>query len=87
MMLYIDPASVDMSKADKDYDAAGTGALTRVQGKPGTYSPTGIYGDATLATREKGEKVVEALVAAVLADIESLRVASAPPAAPQATSS
>ena len=39
----------------------------------GAYSLTGIYGDATLATREKGEQVAEAIVAGVLHDIEALR--------------
>jgi creatinine amidohydrolase len=61
-----------MSKAVKDYHP-GTGGLTRDPHGPGTYSPTGIWGDPTLATRGKGEKVVEALVAALLADIEALR--------------
>lgn len=79
MMLYIAPETVDMSRAARDYDAVGQGPLTRVNGGPGTYSPTGIWGDATLATREKGERVVEALVAGVLRDIEDLRKA-APPA-------
>jgi creatinine amidohydrolase/Fe(II)-dependent formamide hydrolase-like protein len=40
---------------------------------PGVYSPTGIYGDATLATAEKGRRVLEALVAGICADIEALR--------------
>jgi creatinine amidohydrolase/Fe(II)-dependent formamide hydrolase-like protein len=37
-----------------------------------------VWGDATLATREKGERVVEAMVAGVLADIEALRAESPP---------
>jgi len=79
MVLYIDPASVDMSKAVKDYDATGRGPLSRTQGKPDTtYSPTGIWGDPTLATREKGRIVVEAWVAGVLRDIEETRVADLP---------
>jgi creatinine amidohydrolase len=40
---------------------------------PGTYSPTGIWGDATLATREKGRRVVEAMVDGMLREIETLR--------------
>ena len=62
----------------KDYHP-GTGPLTRDPNGKGTYSPTGVWGDATLATREKGRIVVEALVASVLADIEALRQ-TAPPA-------
>jgi creatinine amidohydrolase len=73
MMLYIDPTSVDMKKAVKDYHPGGEGGLTRDPRGKGTYSPTGIWGDPTLATREKGRKVVEALVAGILREIEALR--------------
>ncbi len=72
MILYMSPGDVDMAKAVKDYHP-GKGALTRdpkAEGK--TYSPTGVYGDATLATKEKGRIVTEALVAAILAEIEEL---------------
>lgn len=72
MMLYIAPDSVDMSRAAFDLHP-GEGRFTRHPGAPGIYSPTGIYGDATLATREKGERVVEAMVRSILADIERLR--------------
>ena len=78
MMLYLAPEAVDMTRAANDYDAVGQGALTRVKGAPGTYSPTGIWGDATLATREKGERVVEALVAGVLRELGELAHASPP---------
>ena len=73
MMLWIAPETVDMSKAAKDDSERGTGGLTRDPNGPGTYSPTGIWGDATLATREKGEKLCAALVRALLADIEAVR--------------
>lgn len=73
MLLYIDPATVDMSKAVKDYHPSATGGLTRDPNKPGVYSASGIYGDATLATREKGELVTKAVLAAILKDIEALR--------------
>ncbi len=72
MMLYVAPELVDMSKAVKDYHP-GAGGLTRDPHGAGAYSPTGIYGDSTLATRDKGELVVEAIVAGVLRDIEDLR--------------
>jgi creatinine amidohydrolase len=77
MMLYIAAHSVDMSKAARDYHP-GQGRLTRTAGTPGIYSPTGIFGDATLATREKGRIVVEAKVAGILADIARLRATPAP---------
>src|SRR5271163_1765737 len=57
MMLFIAPETVDMSKAKKDYHP-GPGPLTRDPKGAGTYSASGIYGDATLATRAKGEKLV-----------------------------
>lgn len=79
MMLYLDPHSVDMSKAVKDFHpdgAPGTG-LTRDPKGAGTYSPTGTWGDPTLATRAKGKIVVEGLVKGLVADIEALR--RAPP--------
>lgn len=77
MMLYIAPESVDMGKAAKDY-RPGSGSLTPRSDGEGIFSPTGIYGDATLATAEKGRLVVEAMVRDILADIDSLRK-TAPP--------
>ena len=78
MMLYIDPESVDMSKAAKDYDPTGKGPLSRTRKPDTTYSPTGIYGDATLATRDKGKSVIEAFVPVLVQEIEETRVASLP---------
>ncbi|MFN0111446.1 MAG: creatininase family protein [Blastocatellia bacterium] len=86
-MLYIDPASVEMKKAVKDYnprpDRPGI-ALTRDAQKAargeGTYSPTGSWGDPTLATREKGRIVTEATFAAILKQIETLRQTQPPTA-------
>ena len=80
MMLYMDPTLVDMTKAVKDYHPQGTGGLTRDPKGKGTYSPTGIWGDATLATREKGRRVVEAMVEGMLKEIAALRVAALPAA-------
>jgi creatinine amidohydrolase/Fe(II)-dependent formamide hydrolase-like protein len=77
MMLVIDPASVDMRKAVKDYHP-GEGGLTRDPKGKGAYSASGVYGDATLATRAKGERLVAAVVEGVLADIEALRRAPNP---------
>ncbi len=72
LMLFIDPASVEMSKAVKDYHP-GEGGLTRDPHQPGAYSASGIYGDATLATREKGKIVAKAMVEGMLREIEALR--------------
>jgi creatinine amidohydrolase len=84
MMLYIDPAAVDMKQAARDFTPAANPSdplrLTRQRGGSGTYSPTGVWGDPTLATREKGRIIVESLVSAILQDIEDLRVAALPAA-------
>ncbi len=76
MMLYMHPEFVDMKKAVKDYHP-GAGGLTRdsaaaVRDKK-VWSRSGVYGDATLATREKGRILVEAQIADMLAEIEALR--------------
>lgn len=73
MMLYMAPATVNMKKAAKDYHPSNERGLTRNPKGKGVYSPTGIYGDATLATRAKGEQVTKALVAGILKEIEDLR--------------
>ena len=81
MMLYIAPASVDMQKAVKDDtpdDPNRKGPLVRNPNEPGLYSKSGVWGDATLATRAKGEKVTEQLVAALLRDVEAVRTAPLP---------
>ena len=73
MMLYVAPETVDMSRAVKDFRPNGGRPLVRDSTMKGTYSPTGTWGDPTLATRAKGERVMEALVAGVLREIELLR--------------
>jgi creatinine amidohydrolase len=73
MMLYIAPETVDMSKAVKDYDPRpGRRGLTRNPQGRGTYSPTGIWGDPTLATRKKGRVIVEATVRAAADQVREL---------------
>jgi creatinine amidohydrolase len=76
MMLYMHPELVRMTLAVNDYHP-GSGGLTRDsvravrEGK--VWSRSGTFGDATLATREKGRVVVEAQVAGMLAEIAALR--------------
>jgi creatinine amidohydrolase len=77
MMLYMAPESVDMKKAVKDSNGAKPGGLTRDPNGKGTYSPTGVWGDATVATGEKGRIVTEALVNSIVGEIEALRKARA----------
>jgi creatinine amidohydrolase len=84
MMLYIDPASVDMRRAVREFGSPTDPLrLTTRRGAPGTFSASGASGDPTLATPAKGRVIVEGLVAAILEDIERLR--SAPPPAPVST--
>lgn len=79
MMLYIDASSVDMTRAAKDLPAASTPfRLNRNPGGTGMHSPSGVWGDATLATPAKGRELVEGLVAALLGDIEDVRAAALP---------
>ena len=73
MMLYIAPETVDMSKAVKDFDRRpGRRGLTRDPQGAGNYSPTGVYGDPTLATREKGRVIVEATVREIVRQVREL---------------
>lgn len=74
MMLYIAPETVDMKKAVKDYHPGHGGGLTRDPNGKGDYSASGIFGDATLATREKGERLVRAMVANILKEINEIRI-------------
>jgi len=73
MMLYIAPDRVEMGKAVRDDNPDRPGGLTRRESGPGVYSKSGVWGDATLATRDKGRVVVEATVAGILREIEALR--------------
>ncbi len=77
MMLYVDPSAVDMTKAVREY-GRGSGTMTRRSGGQGLYSSSGVSGDATLATREKGRVLVETLVTGILEDIERLRTGPLP---------
>lgn len=73
MMLYIAPDTVDMNKAVKDYDSRpGRKGLTRNPQGQGIYSPSGVWGDATLATQEKGRVIVETTVRAIVEQVRDL---------------
>lgn len=75
MMLYIAPDRVDMSLAVREDNPYRPGGLTRSRDRHGTYSESGVWGDATLATAEKGRIIVEATVEGILQDIEDLHAA------------
>lgn len=82
MMLYIAPESVRMNKAVRDLNPNQPGGLTRDPHGKGTYSPTGAWGDPTLATREKGQALVESFVATILKEIADLAGSQLPDQAP-----
>ena len=66
--LYLQPGLIDMDSAvqdygdriPKDYGGYRPGRLTRDQSDP-AYSASGIFGDATLASAEKGEEALDVL--------------------------
>jgi creatinine amidohydrolase len=62
MMLELCPEIVHMEKARPDYHGELHGGLTRRPDGPGVYSPTGAWGDPTLATVAKGRELVGAWV-------------------------
>jgi creatinine amidohydrolase len=67
-----------MKKAVKDYHPSDKGGLSRDPNGPGDYSASGVFGDATLATRKKGEILVHSMVEGILKDIEQLRASPLP---------
>ena len=70
LMLHIAPEVVDMSLAVDD-GSQGEGRLTRSQGN-GNWSQSGVFGQATLATADKGKVIAQALLRKALAQIENL---------------
>ncbi len=79
-MLYIHPDRVQMERARRDDNPRrGPGPLTRDPAcDQGIYSATGVWGDPTLATPEKGARWVGAFVDRVVADIEALQAGTDP---------
>jgi creatinine amidohydrolase len=78
MMLYMFPNRVNTSLAVRDDNPDVPGPFTRTNDGKGIYSASGVWGDATLATREKGRIVVEAIVKDILTEIAALRSAELP---------
>ena len=70
LMLHIAPEVVDMSRAVDD-GAEGEGALSRTRGQ-GIWSASGVYGQATLASADKGRIIAQVLLDHCLARIEEL---------------
>ena len=83
MILYMRPATVRMDKAVADGGGAATGPLTRDKAKGGHYAPSGVFGDPTLASWNKGERIVEQAVKDLLAGIDALATAPVPAGEPR----
>lgn len=74
IMLHIAPHVVDFSAAVKDNNP-GTGKLNRREGmEDGIYSASGVWGDPTLATAEKGKIFAEAMTAGLREEIEQFKL-------------
>ena len=69
IMLAIDPDKVDMSKAVACIDRPIQGPFNRSDPQAPNYSPSGVYGDPTLASAGKGQRLLHAMVADI---VESL---------------
>lgn len=73
MMLYLSPEIVKTDLAVKEYDSRpGRSGLTRNPNGTGHVSLSGVYGDPTLASREKGKIVVDLLVNYIVDQIKSM---------------
>jgi creatinine amidohydrolase len=72
LMLHIAPEVVDMSKAVDD-GVEGEGRLTRERGQ-GLWSGSGVYGQATLASADKGRIIAQQVLSHTLAQIERYTV-------------
>jgi creatinine amidohydrolase/Fe(II)-dependent formamide hydrolase-like protein len=84
MVLYMEPGTVRMERAVADGLVEKRGPLTRDAGNAaGHFSPSGVFGDPTLASWQKGALVTEAVVADILAEIDALAAAPAPPGEPR----
>lgn len=73
MVLYLRPSAVRMEKAVRDGIPKRPGPLVRDPARTDSHvSPSGVYGDATLASWRKGEAIVRAQVDAILADLDAI---------------
>jgi creatinine amidohydrolase len=62
IMLAMAPHLVDMTKSTRCLGYSGAGVLNRTDPGLQNYSPSGVIGDATLASRDKGERLVQAIL-------------------------
>lgn len=78
-ILYLRPDLVDMKKAVNDSSSkGGQGILSPVQMENVSYSPSGIVGYAALATKEKGERYLQAFTREMIKEIDSITTCMLP---------
>ncbi|HEY8430993.1 MAG TPA: creatininase family protein [Sandaracinaceae bacterium] len=73
VMLHLHPERVRMERAPTWTREMKPGRFHRTDASSPSYSPSGIYGDATLATAEKGARLVRAMLEDALEAIDRLR--------------
>jgi acetamidase/formamidase/creatinine amidohydrolase/Fe(II)-dependent formamide hydrolase-like protein len=84
MVLFMEPGAVRMERATRDGLPGRRGPLTRDAGNAqGHYSPSGVFGDATLASWEKGQRVTEGMLGDILREIDELSLAAVPAGSPR----
>ena len=66
IMLVIAPDRVNMDLAEACTEEKQPGPLNRTQPELPNYSPSGVYGDARLATEEKGKNLLKAMLKDIL---------------------
>lgn len=67
IMLAIAPHKVDMTQAERWDEREIKGRFSRTEPQDANYSPSGVYGDPTLATAEKGHRLLDAMLKDILA--------------------
>ncbi|MDZ4833439.1 MAG: creatininase family protein [Candidatus Melainabacteria bacterium] len=72
IMLYMAPDVVKMEQAVLDFHGDGPGPFSRERRPDAVYSPSGAWGDPTKASKEKGERLVTALVDGIARDIKRI---------------
>lgn len=80
VMLAIDPRRVDMKKAVKELGPGGgpRGTPFSPKGEGLRPSPSGVYGDATLATKQKGRKLLDGYARVAIDEVRALKAATLP---------
>ncbi len=72
IMLALKSEIVQMQKAKNDFTGSGGGPLSPINDGSGVYSPTGAWGDPSLASVEKGKILTDALVSGIVSEINAL---------------